>query len=132
MTISFIICIIATAILGAIIAIVVFMGDAKLTGFGVIIVTIVVVFGMVLFGQWYYGNTAKGIRALKDQESNFNNGINREITITAEDGREIYHYSGKCDIETNDKYIIFEDEDGHRQMIYWGVTDTIIIKEIGG
>lgn len=84
-----------------------------------------------LFGfKWYYGSTASGTRALKDQESNFNKGLNREITITAEDGREIYHYKGKCDIETQDRYILFEGEDGLRRTIYWGITDIIIIKEI--
>ena len=71
-----------------------------------------------------------GIRAMKDQQSELSNGLMREITITAEDGREIFHYIGKCDIETNDNYILFEDENGMRQMIYWGITDTIIVSEL--
>ena len=76
-------------------------------------------------------STASGARAIKDQQSNFNQGLNREITITAEDGREIYHYTGKCDIETQDRYILFEGDDGLRRTIYWGITDTIIIEETG-
>ena len=67
---------------------------------------------------------------MKDQQSNLSNGLMREITITAEDGREIFHYVGKCDIETNGNYILFEDENGLRQMIYWGITDTIIVSEL--
>lgn len=94
-------------------------------------VTMFVVGAIISGGTWYYNNTATGLRALKDQQSNLSNGIEREIIITAEDGREIYYYRGKCDIETNDNYILFEDENGNRQMIYWGITDTIIISEIG-
>ena len=45
-------------------------------------------------------------------------------------GRQIFYYKGKCDIETNGNYILFEDEQGLRQMIYWGITDTIIISEL--
>lgn len=86
--------------------------------------------GILLGGHWYYNNTADGVRAMKDQQSTLNNGLYREIIITAEDGREIFYYKGKCDIETNPGYILFEDEQGLRQMVYWGVTDTIIVSEL--
>ena len=94
-----------------------------------LVITALIAGGICWGGHWYYGNTADGIRAMKDQQSNFDNGLNREITITAEDGREIFSYKGKCDIEHNDGYILFETEDHKRMMIYYGVTDTIIIKE---
>ena len=94
-----------------------------------IFLTLVIVGGIIGGGHWYCGSTANGIRAMKDQQSNFDNGLNREITITAENGREIFYYKGKCDIEHNDGYILFETEDNKRMMIYYGVTDTIIIKE---
>lgn len=80
------------------------------------------------FCIWFFSYTAAGARMTKDFKSGLH-GLEREITITAEDGREIYHYSGKCDIETQDKYILFEDENGKRQTIYWGALDTIIIQE---
>ena len=80
------------------------------------------------FCIWFFNGTAAGARMEKDFKSGLH-GLDREITITAEDGREIYHYSGKCDIETQDKYILFEDENGKRQTIYWGALDTIIIQE---
>ena len=81
--------------------------------------------------SWYNTSTASGIRAYKDYQSNMNNGIEREITITAEDGREIFHYKGKVDVESDhtDNYIKFESEEGKRYLIYYGITDTIIIKE---
>lgn len=80
------------------------------------------------FSIWFFDSTADGARMTKDFKSS-QHGLEQEITITAEDGREIYHYSGKCDIETQDKYILFEDENGKRQTIYWGALDTIIIQE---
>jgi hypothetical protein len=98
-----------------------------------VIVTLIVLVlgaGILLGGHWYYNNTADGVRAMKDQQSTLNNGLYREITITAEDGRQIFYYKGKCDIETNPGYILFEDEQGLRQMVYWGVTDTIIVSEL--
>jgi hypothetical protein len=95
-----------------------------------ILITIIVVGATLGFGYWYYNNTAEGARALKDEQSNLNNGLMREIIITAEDGREIFRYKGKCDIETNVGYILFEGEDGLRRIIYYGALDTIIITEL--
>ncbi len=94
-----------------------------------LLITAIVAGGICWGGHWYCGSTAGGIRAMKDQRSNFDNGLNREIIITAEDGREIFYYKGKCDIEHNDGYILFETQDNKRMMIYYGVTDTIIISE---
>ena len=99
-------------------------------GFGIMIIGFVIA-GLILGGgYWYCNNTAGGARAMKDQQSELNNGLMREITITAEDGRQIFYYKGKCDVETNGNYILFEDEQGLRQMIYWGITDTIIVSEL--
>ena len=104
--------------------------DMKSTCIGLLISLIIVMFiGMGL--NWYNTHTASGIRAYKDFQSELSNGIDREITITAEDGREIFHYEGKVDIESNheDNYIKFEGEDGRRYMIYYGIQDTIQIIE---
>lgn len=80
---------------------------------------------------WWNTNTAVGQRQIKDYQSNINNGIDREIVITAEDGREIFRYDGKIDIESNheDNYIKFDDESGKRYIIYYGIQDTITIIE---
>ena len=99
------------------------------------IVSIVVSIGLTValgFGlNWYNTSTASGIRNFKDNQSNLSNGIEREITITAEDGREIFHYEGKVDVESNhtDNYIKFESEEGKRYIIYYGIQDTITIIE---
>lgn len=119
-------------IIGLIIGIVAMMTsyDGPKKGIIIIVITVLVV-GIILgYGYWYCNYTADGARALKDQQSNLNNGLNREIIITAEDGREIFYYQGKCDIETNSGYILFEGEDGLRRIIYYGALDTIIIVEL--
>lgn len=92
----------------------------------------IISFVLVCYGfHWYNTSTASGIRSLKDFKSNLSNGIEREITITAEDGRQIFHYEGKVDVESNhvDNYIKFESEEGKRYLIYYGVQDTISIIE---
>ena len=115
--------------IGVMIAIMCLLSESPIGAIITCLVTTIIAVGIVWGGHWYCGSTANGIRAMKDQQSNFSNGLNREIVITAEDGREIFHYKGKCDIEHNDGYILFETEDGKRMMIYYGVTDTIIISE---
>ena len=101
-------------------------------GLCAILVTVMLTVLIGCFGSWWCHNTADGVRAMKDQQSNLNNGLNREITVVAEDGREIFHYKGKCDIETDhdDNYILFEGGDGLRRMIYYGITDTVMIMEL--
>lgn len=95
------------------------------------IVGLVISVGILIGLNWYNTSTASGVRSYKDWQSELNNGIYREITITAEDGRVIFHYEGKVDIESNheDNYIKFESEDGKRYIIYYGITDTILIIE---
>lgn len=90
----------------------------------------ILVIAMAIVG-WYNSNTASGKRNMKDFHSNINDGISREIIITAEDGREIFRYEGKVDIESNhnDNYIKLDDKDGKRYIIYYGVQDTITIIE---
>lgn len=131
MTIGFWVTAIIVAVVGVVLGIMVGISDYEWgKAFGIIVAGFVIA-GLILgAGYWYCNNTAGGARAMKDQQSELHNGLNREITITAEDGRQIFYYKGKCDIETNGNYILFEDEQGLRQMIYWGITDTIIISEL--
>lgn len=105
------------------------VGRAIATAIIAIIICIALMFGL----SWYHKNTASGARSYKDFESNLQNGLEREITIYAEDGREIFHYEGRVDIETahdgNANYILFESEEGQRYVIYYGIQDTVLIIE---
>ena len=117
------------ALLGLVFAVYCFSETEAAWGVSTILVTIILCI-VVAFGfSWWHNNTGSGARAMKDYESNMNNGIEREITVTAEDGRLIFYYEGKCDIETTNNYILFEGEDGRRRMIYYGVQDTVLIIE---
>ena len=78
-----------------------------------------------------YSNTAAGQRAYKDQQSNFNvNQITREVIVYDINGDVITTYTGKFDIETdNEKYILFDDENGLRHIVYY-TTGTVIVNEV--
>lgn len=61
------------------------------------IVSIIV--GLFFGMRWYFQNTASGQRALTDQKSNLDNGLERTVTIYTADGEIIAQYTGKIDIE---------------------------------
>lgn len=126
-------CIIGCIILGIIITVAV--GAECDNGVAPYLITAIfsaVIIILIFIGiKWYNTHTASGVRAVKDFQSELSNGIEREITITAEDGREIFYYEGKVDIESDheDNYIKFESEEGKRYIIYYGIQDTITIIE---
>lgn len=108
-----------------------FYNESWIAGIVSIVVSIGLTFALGFGLNWYNTSTASGIRNFKDYQSNLSNGIEREITITAEDGRKIFHYEGKVDVESNhtDNYIKFESEEGKRYIVYYGIQDTITIIE---
>ena len=120
-------------VIGMLIGIIAIFANEKIPGLIVIIVTIVICIVIIFGVSWWHNSTANGQRAMKDFRSNIGGGLNREITITAENGREIFHYEGKIDVETkhegNANYILFESEEGLRYIIYYGITDTMTIIE---
>lgn len=125
--------IVLIALIGIGVGIAAIFCEHKAWGIAAIAAGIILALVLGIVFSWWHNNTAAGARAMKDYESNMNNGLNREITITAEDGRVIFHYEGKVDIETkhdgNANYILFESEEGYRHIIYYGVQDTVLIVE---
>ena len=132
LTIFAIVWIITIACIGGVTGIVVFCLEYKKAGVVTWVVTLATVILMMFLFNWYYTSYAPGIRAYKTDASARENGLYREIIITAEDGREIYYFKGKVDIETDPEknYIMFEDENEQRHIIYYSLIDTIIINEI--
>lgn len=119
-------------LIGLIISVVLFADkDTRIAGLAIVFSTIIVTILLAIFLHWYNTSTASGIRGMKDFRSNLSNGIEREITITTEDGREVFRYQGKIDVESDhtDNYIKFESEDGKRYIIYYGIQDTVKIIE---
>lgn len=68
--------------------------------------------------NWYYTKTATGRRAVTDQRSELNNGLERTINVLNADGKVIRTYTGVIDIEGNDGgYVLFE-YNGKRYTYY--------------
>ena len=86
-------------------------------GFGIVIFVISLILAAVcIVSPIIYMQTESGQRALKDQKSNFGDGIERTVTVYDINGQVIEQYSGKFDVETTSEYIIFDDEndfEGH-------------------
>ena len=62
--------------------------------------------------------TASGQRALTDQKSEMDNGLERTVTIYTADGEIIAQYTGKIDIEGNDGCYGLFDYEGKRYTYY--------------
>lgn len=112
-----------------------FIKDAYSSSFAgsMILICSLILGGSIIFGIcfWQFG-TESGARALKSQESDFNGGIERTVEVYDMNGDLIKTYSGKFDVdcktETETPYIVFDDENGKRHMVFYP-TGTIIIDE---
>ena len=91
--------------------------------------TFVVAIVTMLVMRWYFANTASGQRALTDQRSNLNNGIERTVTVYTANGDVIAQYEGKIDIAANDGGYIKFDFDGKRYIYYNCFVETIAALE---
>ena len=80
----------------------------------VVVASFILLIGML----WYYGNTASGRRAVVDQKSELNNGIERTVTDYTADGKVMAQYTGEIDIEGNDGGYVLFDFDGKRYTYY--------------
>ena len=88
------------------------------TSLGVVLVAGSLIIGAFAGLHWYYTETAEGRRAVIDQQSNINNGLERTINILNADGEVIRTYTGVIDIDGNDGgYVVF-DYNGRRYTYY--------------
>jgi len=105
------------------------LGNGKTENIGMVIGFVFAV--CLLFAMnWWYGNTASGRRAVKSQESNLNNGIEREVKIYSMNGDLVETFTGKIDIDYKDDRIMFDDERGLRHVIYFP-SGTVVVNEVG-
>ena len=105
-----------------------FIGDETGAVWGLLFGVVICVFIFAGF-NWYYSSTASGSRAMKSQDSNFNMGIKRKVTVYDMEGDIIKEYEGTFDIEYDDDRILFDDEKGQRHIIYYP-TGTVIVDEV--
>lgn len=134
MTIGMILCLVfGIIIIGVGISLGVYSINNIETGSGIAIIIIGVIIGIAMSaGSFIYSQTESGKRAIKDQKSEFNGGIERILTVYDISGNIIEQYEGKFDVKMtqNDQnsYIKFDDENGKRHLIYY-TTGTVIIDE---
>lgn len=89
------------------------------------LICVILIVGLLCGMLWYFNNTARGQRALVDQKSNLNNGMERTVTVYTANGDIIAQYTGLIDIEANDGGYIKFDLDGKRYMYYNCFVETI-------
>lgn len=69
-------------------------------------------------------------RKIKKSTNDVSGGIPRHVRVYDINGKLIEEYKGTFDIETtNDNYILFDDENNLRHIIYF-TTGTVIIDEL--
>lgn len=74
--------------------------------------------------------TEEGKRTRKDFRDNASGETPGQVKVYDINGKLIKEYKGTFDIETNcDNYILFNDENGFRHIIYF-TTGTVIIDEL--
>ena len=95
----------------------------------IVIICILLILALLVGMLWYFNNTASGQRALIDQKSNMNQGLERTVTVYTANGDVIAAYTGLIDIETNDGGYVKFDFEGKRYIYYNCFVETIA--EIG-
>lgn len=106
-----------------------FAGEGKGAVVG-LVVAIPLIIGLYAGMHWYYTNTEDGKRAFKTQESNFNGGIRRHVSVYDAVGNLLQEWDGTFDVDFSgdEQRILFDDENGFRHVIYFK-TGTVIVEE---
>lgn len=69
---------------------------------------------------WWASTSESGKRALKEQQSDLNGGLERTVTLYSYNGDEIKSWSGKFDVSSSETETYF-DIDGKRVIIHGGI-----------
>lgn len=92
--------------------------DTTAGGVAVVVITVVLIVALLVGMLWLFNNTAAGRRAMIDQKSNIENGLERTVTVYTANGDVIAQYTGKIDIAANDGGYVKFDFEGKRYMYY--------------
>ena len=96
-----------------------------------IVITVPICVCMLFGMHWWFGNTESGKRDLKTQNSNFDGGIRRHVSVYDAVGNLIQEWDGKFDVDFNgdEQRILFDDENGKRHLVYFK-TGTVVVEEV--
>lgn len=64
----------------------------------------------------------------KDMDSEWGNGLSREVIVYSATGEEVWRFSGKFDIKYSTGRVLFDDENNKRHTIYFE-NGTVIVNE---
>lgn len=73
------------------------------------------------WGIYASSNTARVKRQLKTVKSEFDNGLDRTITLYDYNGNKIKSWTGKFDVTDSDEEVFFDTEDNKRVIIHGGI-----------
>lgn len=94
------------------------------------IVALIIFVALFCGMRWYYSSTAGGLRAMKDQQGNLENGLERTVKVYNIDGKEIWNYTGKMDLAYDgDGSIYFDDAQTGKRTIIYNPTGITIVEE---
>ena len=83
-----------------------------------VVIGLLLTISLIIFTFWYINGTAAGQRSYVDQKSNFQNGLERTVTVYTANGDVIAQYKGKIDIKGNNGGYVLFDFEGKRYMYY--------------
>lgn len=93
-------------------------GNAIFAIFGVVCIVLTLAICGVF--MWWCTNSESGKRALKEQQSDLNGGLERTVTLYSYNGDEIESWTGKFDVSSSETETYF-DIDGKRVIIHGGI-----------
>lgn len=67
-------------------------------------------------------------RWMKTMDSEYGNGLPREVIVYSATGEVIWRFNGKFDVDYTDGRILFDDENNKRHTIYFQ-NGTVIVNE---
>ena len=83
-----------------------------------VILIVVAVIALTAIGMVF--NKASVKRWFRDVQSEFNNGVERTITVYDISGNVVKEYDGKFDVEIENQKIKFDDAEGKRHIVVLG------------
>lgn len=75
------------------------------------------------------GGCATTNRIFKSAQSEFGNGLHREVTVFSRDGDVIFQDSGKIDVAVSETRIKYINEQGKVVIFYMGNSASVLVEE---
>ena len=91
--------------------------------------TIIIISILSIIAMSILGGCSSVDRSLKNIQSDFGDGLLREVIVYDSVGNEIFRQKGKFDIDYDDERILYDDENNLRHVIYFK-NGIVIVNEL--